>query len=271
MTSNGSVMPKAATISMHTGNIVNWNRLKKKVTQTATEELSECLQYTLESFISTANKDELLTATSVVCQDDKFIEKIADSERANIKLTVKICLYELCSKAMTTAVQQAMTELDTGFVETVILSVPPQYRNLESLLPLWKQLENQVDSEVVLTLGVADLEKQQLEDLYNAARVKPCINQVNLQACCVIPADLNAYAKANHIQLLTHNDPADILPACGLQEILANSIGKADSEGWVPCWVIRYSVLMKGRGVLKSKGYIASAAHFARHGCMKAI
>ena len=37
------VVPKAESILVSTGNIVNWNRLKKKIIQSATEEV--CILY----------------------------------------------------------------------------------------------------------------------------------------------------------------------------------------------------------------------------------
>ena len=37
-----AVVPKAETVLVSTGNVVNWNRLKKKVIQSATEEVSDC-------------------------------------------------------------------------------------------------------------------------------------------------------------------------------------------------------------------------------------
>ena len=36
--------------------------------------------------------------------------------------------------------------------------------------------------------------------------MKPSVNQVNLESCCVMPRDLTDFAKATSIQLLTHND-----------------------------------------------------------------
>jgi len=41
----------------------------------------------------------------------------------------------------------------------------------------------------------------------NDFQVKPCINQVNLTTCCVIPQEMKDFAAENDIQLLTHNDP----------------------------------------------------------------
>ena len=42
--------------------------------------------------------------------------------------------------------------------------------------------------------------------------MKPCINQVDVSTCCVIPQDLQDFAKQNDIQLMTHSDPAGKLP-----------------------------------------------------------
>lgn len=32
-----------------------------------------------------------------------------------------------------------------------------------------------------------------------------------------------------------------------------------DSHGWVHLWVARYTTILKGRGIVKSKGYIINA------------
>ena len=37
--------------------------------------------------------------------------------------------------------------------------------------------------------------------------MKPEIVQINLEVCCVVPPELASFARANDIQLLTHNDP----------------------------------------------------------------
>lgn len=37
--------------------------------------------------------------------------------------------------------------------------------------------------------------------------MKPAVNQVNLESCCVMPAEMTAFARDHDIQLLTHNDP----------------------------------------------------------------
>ena len=42
-------IPKAGSFYVHTGNIVNWNRLKRKLTQSPSEEVSACWRRTLIS------------------------------------------------------------------------------------------------------------------------------------------------------------------------------------------------------------------------------
>ncbi|KAF6033719.1 GCLM [Bugula neritina] len=94
------------------------------------------------------------------------------------------------------------------------------------------------------------MDKTELEALYNWAQIKPSTNQVNLASCCVMPPELVEYAQENGIQLLTHNDPQEILT--GMR------------RGWTLHYVVRYTNLMKLRGVIKSKGYLMRALRDVR-------
>lgn len=64
-----------------------------------------------------------------------------------------------------------MAELGVTFIETVILSVPEEHRALSYLQKLWLALEDQVENNRVYSLGVSDLSKVQLEELFNWAKV----------------------------------------------------------------------------------------------------
>ena len=57
---------------------------------------------------------------------------------------------------------------------------------------------------------------------------------------------------------------ADILPAERLQSVLQDVTTEKDSTGWEPLWVLRYSLLVKCRGIVKSKGYLLKAAKDAK-------
>lgn len=64
-----------------------------------------------------------------------------------------------------------MSDLGVTSVETVILSVPETSRTLADLSVMWTTLEEHVQAGRIFSLGVSDLSKVQLEELYNAVKV----------------------------------------------------------------------------------------------------
>lgn len=68
-----------------------------------------------------------------------------------------------------------LTELNITFIETVILALPEleeeEEVSLSVIQPYWEALEEMVEGERVLSLGIADLNKEQLEKLHNWAKV----------------------------------------------------------------------------------------------------
>ena len=44
------VIPKATAFYLHTGNIVNWNRLKRRISQSPNEEVSSCTRQQVVTF-----------------------------------------------------------------------------------------------------------------------------------------------------------------------------------------------------------------------------
>lgn len=58
---------------------------------------------------------------------------------------------------------------------------------LSHILPFWKQLETLVTSHKVHTLGVADLDYEQLKALYESANdIRPMIVHYNIDQCCTV-------------------------------------------------------------------------------------
>ena len=80
-----------------------------------------------------------------------------------------------------------------------------------------------------------------------------------------MPEDLVEFAKINNIQLTTHLDPREILTMENLQTNLRKIVHEYDSHGWIPLWVARYTLILKGRGIVKSKGYILSSQRELRY------
>ena len=50
---------------------------------------------------------------------------------------------------------------------------------------------------------------------------------------------------------------SDILTKESLEEVLTESCDNIKIQGWKPVWALRYSVLVKCRGVIKNKGYVS--------------
>lgn len=89
-----------------------------------------------------------------------------------------------------------MNELGLSQVNSVILafpSTPNMELTLDHMKPIWKEAEMLFQEGVAREVGVADLNKDQLEELYNWASLKPRVDQVNVAHCCTIPEVSNNY------------------------------------------------------------------------------
>ncbi|XP_074655414.1 glutamate--cysteine ligase regulatory subunit-like [Tubulanus polymorphus] len=283
------VFPKAESIIIHTGNMVNWSRLKRKPNQQATEELLSGIDEQLQSCKRTLDLNDVQYLTRLECKgntvreckinlapnaatvdcnsipcpnEDTIALKFSNEDRDNLKITVKVYLHECTPESLSEAVEKVMESLGTTYLETLLVALPEnitQDFSLEAVKPVWSQLEKLVQDKHLIHIGFSDLNKQQLEQVYDWATEKPSIDQVNLASCCVMPQDLVDFAKLNLIQLLSHNDPKDILPAESFRKKLQEHFTQADSDNWQPYWTVRYSGIVKGRGVIHSKGYITKA------------
>lgn len=78
---------------------------------------------------------------------------------------------------------------------------------LNELKSLWNVLEDYAQQKKICHLGIADLDTDSFQELYECSKVKPTIAQINLKACCVVPPSLQEFCTQNEIQLLTHSDP----------------------------------------------------------------
>ncbi|GFR78560.1 glutamate--cysteine ligase regulatory subunit [Elysia marginata] len=263
------LFPKATSMFVHTGNIINWNRLKRKLNQTSTEEVCDCIGTSLSNYLASVDKTELQYVTQLYRVNTENVEVFEDGEREEVKVTVKIFVCTSQSTAVIAeAVEKVLSELRTTYVETLLLAVSPPSDeeeseqssvNLDLIKQYWEAMELLVSQDKVLSLGICDLNKEALEELYKWAKVKPTVNQVNLESCCVMPKDLTEFAKATNIQLLTHNDKPVFIPKERLQETIQQVSTERDSEAWTPHWVLRYSGILKCRGIIKMKGYIFHA------------
>lgn len=147
-------------------------------------------------------------------------------------------------------------------------------QNLDAQVKTWKVLEDYHSRGVISQLGLSEFSSDRLDKFLPEVSVRPTVDQINVKDCCVVPKSLILYAKDKNIELLTHNDCTDILPCGTTRELLGPGEGGAnilaskpdapDSEPGLkgniePQWVIKYTAVVKDRGVVENKGYYALA------------
>ena len=134
----------------------------------------------------------------------------------------------------------------------------------------WHTLERLQARGLVRRLGLAEFSSERLRRFLPRTRVRPAVDQINVRDCCVVPRPLIDYAKAEHIELLTHNDCTNILPEGTIRELLgpgAKGAGVLAADGAeaglkgdvTPQWVVKYTAVVQDRGVIENKGYFAMA------------
>ncbi|RIA81725.1 hypothetical protein C1645_836512 [Glomus cerebriforme] len=129
--------------------------------------------------------------------------------------------------------------------------------DFDNLIKVWKELENICVNNRIHKLGVSEFTKNRLERFIKAVEISPKIDQINSKADCD-QKEILEFAKKNDIELLTHRDPAVILPPKTFQKIIeeTNTNKISLNNGLLPRWVLKYSVMFKCRGVIANKGYI---------------
>lgn len=141
----------------------------------------------------------------------------------------------------------------------------------DAIVDVWKMVEKlQVDG-VALKTGVAEFGCDMLKKFLPRTIHRPMVNQINVRDACVVPQSIMEFAKQERIELLTHNDCTNILPQGTLRELLgdgpdgagilagSNPEMKGLKGNLNPEWVVKYTAVVRDRGVIEHKGYFASA------------
>jgi len=255
-------LKKATKLTINTGNIANWNSLKsRKITQNPSTELYHSLSKTIQELVNPDAKPQK-PPTSEDCfaegKDTKPLRK--EEERGLVKVTGKIFLHKFNKEYIKEAVDYALSELGIDYLDTIYLALPPlddSQSFSETMKPFWEEMERLHEAKITTHISSCDLDQTKLEILVNMAKIHPEVNQVNLTSCCHMPEDLVAYAKEINILLHTHGDHPVMLPDENIEKFMLE-VNPNDKRAWSANWVVRYAVVVKCRGVIKSKGYIAS-------------
>lgn len=261
------VFPRASSLLLNSGNVVSSDRLKKRTNLNPEEELLEVVNNTLSCWLNNVNRTGLDQSKSIECRHPEFYEKLDPSEKNDISISVKLFLNTFDAEELNKSIIKILDEIGADQIDTLVIKLPDKIFNQEELpkdlvLPLWSAVQENIKNKRVITAGLCDFNAKNLEQLVNALQdknEKPTINQVNLTSCCKMPEDLVEYAKINNIQLTTHIDPKEILTVDNLETNIRKNTHQYDSHGWMHTWIARYTLLLKGRGILKSKGYIINA------------
>lgn len=141
---------------------------------------------------------------------------------------------------------------------------------IDKILETWRTLEAFHEKGTIAQLGLAEFGSERLQRFLPRTHVRPSVDQINVRDCCVVPKSLILYAKQEGIELLTHNDCTNILPRGTVREllgpgpkgagVLAGPEGGDGLKGDVePQWVVKYTAVVRDRGVIENKGYFAVA------------
>lgn len=154
----------------------------------------------------------------------------------------------------------------------------------------WRAVADELHTHrgLVRRLGIAEFGSEKLARFLKriagggsedaAAAPRPSVDQINIKNCCNVPPPLVKLAKAEGIELLVHSDCTDVLPTGTLRELLGSGprgagilINDDDDDDEVaghparvrgditPQWVVKYTAVVRDRGVIENKGYFASA------------
>ncbi|KAL8951255.1 MAG: hypothetical protein Q9222_002757 [Ikaeria aurantiellina] len=226
-----------------------------------------------------------------------FQRTMLSEERSEYDITVKFfllpkSLFADWRRHLQSAIACVLKELGVDSVDLLIVSFPgisfdadteergecgsntlqvSEEELFDAMLDAWEEVELLKSDGVVRQIGLAEFGRERLQRFLPRTRQRPTVNQINVKDCCVVPKAMMAYAKQENLELLTHSDCTNILPQGTLRELLgsgptgAGVLAGADTQdkglkGDVrPEWVVKYTAVVRDRGVIENKGYFASA------------
>ena len=219
-------------------------------------------------------------------------------EPSQYEVTVKLFFLPTASikeraRYTSEALDLVMKELRIGQVDLLIVSFPGMsfegdceweadkinaaQGDDEEEFVTWAILEPLHKQGLVKNLGVAEFGTEKLSRLLQRTCVRPAVDQINIKNCCSVPPPLAKLAKEQGIELLVHSDCTNILPKGTLRELLGSGFQGAgvlcdpeDPNGahngvdclhgdLTPQWVVKYTAVVRDRGVIENKGYFAGA------------
>ena len=226
-----------------------------------------------------------------------FAQSGLAEERSEYDITVKLFFLPKTSAAdrckhVNEAIDLVLKELHVPSIDLLIVSFPGvsfdaddedeeeealeggqngEGEDTDAMIETWRALEDLHSKNIALQIGLAEFGSERLQKFLPRTKVRPSVDQINVKDCCVVPKSLILYAKSEKIELLTHNDCTNILPRGTVRELLgtgekgAGVLGGSENgsnglRGDIePQWVVKYTAVVRDRGVIENKGYFAMA------------
>lgn len=264
------MLKSASKVTINTGNVLNLIDIKKKAGQNVTEELSESIKLTLSEW-GTQNKfpvqngvgpptghpqtsqhtsDFLVVSASTAPKTEAVINitrphddvqnKMAEEERKNLKIGVKIFINEDSTSALTECLENVFTALHTAYIDNVILAYNPDVLNRDDATDDTNIKTPYVTKASPISMGSNVRMSSSEVEADNDADARKC--EAILPGIKILWAVLEDFVK---------------------EDLLSIAAGKTLSEDGVGCdnldWCARYQVHIKCRGVLALKGYVCKA------------
>lgn len=79
-------------------------------------------------------------------------------------------------EAVRDSIESSLKALDTDYIDLYLIHKP--WDNSDAMFMMWQELEKAVDEGIIKSIGVSNFNENQLKDLYDRARIKPSINQI---------------------------------------------------------------------------------------------
>ncbi|KAI8978931.1 hypothetical protein BDB01DRAFT_798617 [Pilobolus umbonatus] len=252
-------IPTFDQIILYTGNVLHsvgydhqaklWKKSNRELIEGITSTLYGSLQESPSPSLLYNNDTRQLEVPNL-----NLSNRIHPDDRKHVEVTAK--LFYLDQSPSISHINQAIHHLqrllNVESIDTFIVSMD----NKDLIGKVWQDLELHHERGTIHKLGVSDFDHRTLNQFINNIKVKPYLNQVHVDQCCSLPADLIQLGKKNGIELTYNGDITEIITADTLSSLMSeHGLITMDTQV-TPRWVLKYDVFYQYRSVVADKGYI---------------
>jgi methylglyoxal/glyoxal reductase len=146
--------------------------------------------------------------TAHVYRNEKAVGKaIKDSNipRNQIFITTKICPAHIRSgrEGVISAVKESLKNLDTEYIDLVLLHVPVEEKHIEAWMTLEDIVKGEIEECRINNIGVSNYKINHLKEILNICKIKPYCNQLEIHPFYKRHELIN-YCKDNNIKIVAY-------------------------------------------------------------------